>query len=84
MGGGGSHTSLGLGSPLLQAVTNPHGHHLRVAVVVKHNEGMVHKVVGCRPLFRESSHALCDEVNKRLTELAHGKKRRILINDALQ
>lgn len=32
-----------LSSPLLQAATDPHGHHLRVAVVVLHDEGMILK-----------------------------------------
>lgn len=32
-----------LSAPLLQTATHPHGHHLRVAVVVLHDEGMILK-----------------------------------------
>lgn len=73
-----------LSSPLLQAAAHPHGHHLGVAVVELHDEGMIHEVIRGRPLFWLPPHALCDEVNKFLTELANRKHWGILINDALQ
>lgn len=38
-----SPSGVSLGAPLLQTATHPHGHHLRVTVVVLHHEGMVLK-----------------------------------------
>lgn len=73
-----------LSSPLLQAATNPHGHHLCVTIVILYDEGMIHEVIRGRPLFGLPPHTLSDEMNKLLTELANRKNWRILINDALQ
>lgn len=73
-----------LSSSLLQTATNPHRHHLRIAIVKLYDEGMIHEVIRGRPLFGLPPHTLSDEVDKLLTELADRKNRRILINDALQ
>lgn len=73
-----------LSSPLLQTVTDPLRHHLCVSIIVLYDEGMIHEVIGGRPLLRLPPHTLGDEVNKLFSELAHRKNWRILINDALQ
>lgn len=38
-----SPSGMSLNAPLLQTATHPHGHHLRVTVVVLHDEGMILK-----------------------------------------
>lgn len=34
-------SGVALSSPFLQTAANPHGHHLRVPVIVLHDEGMI-------------------------------------------